>query len=133
MPRFLSEKNEVDLQLALTAIAVCPTLEDASTYLLEAHGLTVSPAKLEVHCGKEAERYGRVHEQITPRLEQKARWGNAYRAGIVYRKALEAIHEQLEGNTIEDPARLAVELHTRIIDPIMVMQSLIETRGLPAA
>ena len=77
MPRFLSEKNEFDLQLALIAIAICPTLEHPSTYLLEAHGLTVSPAKLEVHRSREAERYRRVREQIPPQL--RARLPAAYR------------------------------------------------------
>jgi hypothetical protein len=72
MPRFLSEKNELDLQFALAAMAVFPTLEDASAHLLKAHGITVSPAKLEVHRRKEAEQYGKVREQMQPLVEKRA-------------------------------------------------------------
>jgi hypothetical protein len=71
MPRFLSEKNEVDLNLPLAAMAMFPTLEDASAYLLAAHGLTVSPAKLEVHRRIEAESYEKAKEQMQSVREKR--------------------------------------------------------------
>jgi hypothetical protein len=52
-------------------MAMFPTLEEASAYLLEAHGITVSPAKLEVHRPIEAERYLKVREHAQAHIERR--------------------------------------------------------------
>jgi hypothetical protein len=55
--RFLSEKNEVDIELALVTMALLPDDEAAAVQLKEQHGITTTAARLAVVRRRFAEQF----------------------------------------------------------------------------
>lgn len=68
--KFLSEKNQVDVDLALATMAACSTLEEASKHLKKEHGLTINPKKLEVFKRMHLEEYEKLRNELAPLREQ---------------------------------------------------------------
>lgn len=112
MSHMLSEKNETDHQLAMAAMAAYPTLEQASEFLAE-QGMTVSPAKLEVHKRLYPDLYEEARRQIAPRLENNLT-GNLLDTARVASEAMNVAvirtRERLDKNMVTDPARTARDL-----------------------
>ncbi len=138
MAHFLSEKNEVDVELALAAIAAHPTFEQASEYLKDAEGMTVSAAKLEVHARKDKEKLESLREQLAPRIEAiraNDMLDNAGLATELERMCMERLQSQLEFNEVRDPARVArdlADLKAKNVDKRLAVQGrptqIVETR-----
>lgn len=111
--RVLTDKSESDVELTLAAIAAHPTFEQASQYLLDAHELRCSPAKLEVYNRKEREKVEALREQLAPRVEAiraNDMLDNVGLATELERVCMERLQQKLEFNEVKDPARVARDL-----------------------
>jgi hypothetical protein len=69
--KFLSEKNNVDLELALSAMAATASLPQAVELLNDKHGITTSVARLEVVRRVNAQRYGELCRQWAVKKERQ--------------------------------------------------------------
>jgi len=126
--RFLSEKNDVDVQKALTAMVLYDTLEEAVDYLSD-EGITTSVEKLEVWRDRMyAERYQKRREELGPVIEARLATGlldNATVASDVTRLAIEKTRELLEEGKLKDPSRVARDLSqvaTQAVDKRLALQ-----------
>jgi hypothetical protein len=111
--KFLSYKNDVDWELALTALATAPTPEQAVEYLKEYHDRQTTVAVLEGFRRARPERYEQVRRQLTPRLEQELTDGlldNARLATIATNMAIKRTMELLERGVCRDPSKVARDL-----------------------
>lgn len=112
MSHFLSEQNDVDMELALGVMAACPTLEEASERLAE-QGMTVSAAKLEVMGRRFPERYEAARRQIAPQLEGLAtgQMLDVTRLALAAQQtAISRTMERLKDGQCADPSKVARDL-----------------------
>jgi hypothetical protein len=110
---FVDEANEVNTELALSAIATCPTMAHASTLLKERHGVTCTPAKLRVVASHHPEELDKLRERIAPKIEAATAnnmLSNAWEATEVENLAIERAREMLEEDRIADPSKVARDL-----------------------
>ena len=145
MSHFLAAQNDFDVESALTAMIVCPTLDDA-VEVLAAQGMTVSAAKLEVfrsgniEHGTIRERYEKRREELAPMLEgilANDMLDTARRSEIVINFAIEKTEELLRDGRVADPSKVARDLsqvRTQAIDKRLAMQGrptqIVETRDV---
>jgi hypothetical protein len=139
MSNYLSYKNDMDWELALSAVAAHPTLEEAAAYLQEYHGKTCTPAVLDGFRKARPERYERVRRQLTPRLEQDLADGlldNARLAATATSLAIEQTMKLLEAGRCQDPSKVARDLadvQAKSIDKKLALEGrpsqVIETRN----
>lgn len=109
----LAAGNEVNVELAIAAIALCPTLEDASGYLKEQHGIQASPEKLAVMKRHHPERLEKAREQAAPHLEgvlANDMLDNASLATRVENVAIQRTLVMLEEGKMQDPSKVARDL-----------------------
>lgn len=138
MKQFLSEKNEVHLELALGAIAAMPTLQKASEHLENVHGISVSEEKLAVMREKYHGEYEKLREQLAPAIEASLTndsLGIARRATEVEALAISRTEEMLAEGRARDPSRIARDLadvKAKNIDKRLALQGrptqIVETR-----
>ncbi len=126
--RFLSEKNDVDVQKALTAMVMYERLDEAADYLLQ-EGITTTVEKLEVWRDRMyAERYEKRREELAPILEARLASGlldNAGLAADVTRLAITKTRDLLEEGRVADPSRVARDLSqvaTQAVDKRLALQ-----------
>ena len=126
--RFLSEKVDLDVEKAVTAIAAYRTLPEAVEYL-KSEGITTTEAKLKVwRDTMYADRVRKRREQIAPLIEEKLAndlLGNATLASDVTALAIEKTRELLEEGKIADPSRVARDLSqvgTQAVDKRLALQ-----------
>jgi hypothetical protein len=110
---FLSEKNEVHVDLALATMAACPTLEIASEQMKKLHGITVSATKLDVFKRAHLEEYEKLRNQLAPLREQS--FANdmldvAAMATQVEQVAVTHTLTLLSEGKISDPSKVARDL-----------------------
>jgi hypothetical protein len=124
----LSEKNDVDVQKALTAMVMYQTLGEALDYL-QGEGITTSVEKLEVWRDRMyAERYEKRREELAPILEARLASNlleNAASASDVTALAIQKTREMLEDGRISDPSRVARDLSqvgTQAVDKRLALQ-----------
>lgn len=109
---FVSETNEVNLELALSAIATCPTMAHAST-LLKDQGVTCTPAKLRVVAAQHSEELDKLRARVAPKIEAAAAnnmLSTVWEAGEVQNLAIERARELLEEDRVADPSKVARDL-----------------------
>lgn len=126
--KFLSEKNEADVQKALTAMVMFETLDEAVSYL-EDEGIKTSAEKLEVWRDRMyAERFQRRREELAPVIEARLASNlldNAGLAADVTRLAIEKTRDMLADGRIADPSRVARDLSqvaTQAVDKRLALQ-----------
>jgi hypothetical protein len=113
--RFLSPKNDLDVECVATALVLAPTLEDAVEILAE-QGATVTVDTLRVWRDRDpfvSERYEKRRTELAPQLEPifaNDLLDNARRATLVIRLAIERTKELLEAGEVRDPSRVARDL-----------------------
>jgi hypothetical protein len=136
----LSEKNELHHELALTAIAAFPTLEEAAEYMWENHEIRVSVAKLEVYRdGRFKEDYLKHRDEFAAKFEKDLAnnlLDTAARATAVTQLAVAQTAEMLAQGKIKDPSKVARDLSqvaTQAIDKRLALQGrpthVVETRN----
>jgi hypothetical protein len=111
--RHLSEKNEMDRELALTAIAAYPDTTEASEFLQAEHELIASPRKLEVFAQYQSQSLQEVRQRLAPVKEAKLRHDLQDTAGMataVTQAAIQRTGELLEEGRIQDPAKAARDM-----------------------
>ena len=112
---FLSRRNDLDIERAIAAMIVSPTLEDAVETLRQ-QGTQTTVEHLRVWRDREPtirERYEKRRIELTPRLERNFAndlLDNARRASLSVRLAIEHTHELLEADVVQDPSRVARDL-----------------------
>ncbi|HTA98678.1 MAG TPA: hypothetical protein VK730_13680 [Solirubrobacteraceae bacterium] len=128
MTRFLSEKVDLDVEKAVTAIAAYRTLPEAVDYLAS-EGITTTESKLKVwRDTMYADRVRKRREQIAPLIEEKLAsdlLGNATLASDVTALAIQKTREMLEDGKIADPSRVARDLSqvgTQAVDKRLALQ-----------
>lgn len=113
VPRpFVSGSNELNLELALSALATCPTMAHAST-LLKGQGVICTPAKLRVLASQHSEELDKLRERVAPKIEAAVAnnmLSNAWEATEVENLAIERAREMLEEGRIADPSKVARDL-----------------------
>jgi hypothetical protein len=103
----------LDMELALNAVAAFPSLEGAVEHLRDTHEIETTPERLEVECRRFPERLARIREEWAPRREALAAQrmlDNTSRAGEVLALAIEKTREHLESGRCADPATVARSL-----------------------
>lgn len=126
--RFLSEKNDVDVQKTLTAMVMFETLPEVVSYLQD-EGITTSVEKLEVWRDRMyAERLQKRREELAPVIEARLAadmLDNATLASDVTRLAIEKTRDMLESGRVLDPSRVARDLSqvaTQAVDKRLALQ-----------
>jgi hypothetical protein len=126
--RFLSEKVDLDVEKAITAMAAYPTLAEAVEYLL-GEGVTTTEAKLRVwRDTMYSDRYRKRRAELAPLIEEKLAGdllGNAALASDVTALAITKTRELLEEGRIADPSRVARDLSqvgTQAVDKRLALQ-----------
>lgn len=113
-PRHLvHQDNEVNLELALSAIAVCPTVAHATTLLKENYGVTATPLHLRHLATAHVEELQQLREKIAPKIEQAVATNmlsNVWEATEVENMAIERTREMLEEGRIADPSKVARDI-----------------------
>lgn len=112
MSRFLTEKNDLDMEKTISAVIMTDTLDEASDVLKQS-GLTVSPAKLEVMVRLYRERFDERREELAPVIEARfanRELSNAMKAAACIDIAIDKTRELLESGKCVDPARVARDL-----------------------
>ena len=132
------EGSDVEMNLMFTAIAMLPTLAQASEYLHDEHNLHCSVAKMEVLRRKFPEMEERVRAQLAPQLEARAAndmLDVAMLCGDVEREAIIVTYALLAEGKVQDPSKVARDLadvKAKNIDKRLSLQgrptSIIETR-----
>jgi hypothetical protein len=113
--RFLSPKNDLDVECVATALVLAPTLEDA-VEILAAQGATVTVDTLRVWRDRDpfiSVRYEKRRTELAPQLEPifaNDLLDNARRAALVISLAIEKTKELLEAGEVRDPSRVARDL-----------------------
>lgn len=110
---FVAEGNELNTELALSAIATCPTMAHATVLLKEKHGVICTPAKLRVVASHHPEELDKLRERIAPKVEAATANNmltNAWEATEVESLAIERAREMLEEGRIADPSKVARDL-----------------------
>ena len=112
---FLSRKNDVDVETAITAMIVCPTLDDA-VEVLKGQGIQTTTGVLEVWRDREPairERYQKRREELAPQLEgifANDLLDNGRRGTLAIRLAVEETIKRLEDGTVADPSKVARDI-----------------------
>jgi hypothetical protein len=112
---FLSRHNDLDIERAIAAMIVCPTLEDA-VEALKQQGTQTTVALLEVWRDREpgiSERYAKRREELAPQLEgifANDLLDNARRSSLVIQLAIDETKQRLETGTVAEPSRVARDL-----------------------
>ena len=110
---FLSRHNDLDIERAIAAMIVCPTLEDA-VEALKQQGTQTTVALLEVWRDREpgiSERYEKRREELA--LEgafANDLLDNTKRSTTVIRLAIEETDKRLKTGNVADPSRVARDL-----------------------
>jgi hypothetical protein len=107
------EKNDVEMNLMFTAIAMFPTLEHASVYLKTEQNLLASPAKMEVLMRRFPEQAQEAAERVAPLREAQLTQGmlnNADLANRVEMLAIQTTEQFLQEGRVADPSRVARDL-----------------------
>ena len=113
--RFLSTKNDLDVECVATALVLAPSLEDAVEVLAE-QGKTVTVDTLRVWRDRDpiiSERYQKRRVELAPQLETRFAndlLDNARRAVLVTSLAIEKTRELLIAGEVRDPSRVARDL-----------------------
>ena len=108
----VSDGNEINTEMALSAIATCPTMAHAST-LLKGQGITCTPAKLRVMASLHSEELDKLRERVAPKIEAAAAnnmLSTVWEASEVQNLAIERAKEMLEEGRIADPSKVARDL-----------------------
>lgn len=109
----LCEQNELDMEIVLSAMAFHPTLQQASDYLFQEHGMQVSEAKLGVLQNKHRERYEKIRTAYASRIETGRAHDMLGVAGLcteVERAAVTRAGEMLAEGRVHDPSKVARDL-----------------------
>jgi hypothetical protein len=112
--KFLSD-SDFDHERAVTALIVCPSVEDA-VEALKNQGITTTVAKLEVMRDKVPsfmERYQERRQELAPILEgilANDLLDNARRSTVAVNLAVQKTQELLEAGKVQDPSRVARDL-----------------------
>jgi hypothetical protein len=109
----LCEKNELDMQITLTAMATYPTLDEASDFLNEVHRLQCSPEKMRVLEKRFPKELAEARKRAAPILEAKAAadmLDTASMALHVQQIAIAATRTALAEGHVKDPAKVARDL-----------------------
>jgi hypothetical protein len=115
MGRFLSRANDFDVERAITAMIVCPTLEDA-VEVLKLQGTPATVDWLRVWRDRDPivkERYQHRREELAPQLEgmfANDLLDNARMATLAVKLAIEKTEELLTAGKVGDPSRIARDL-----------------------
>lgn len=112
---FLSRNNDFDVERAVTAIIVSPTLEDA-VEALKQQGKTTTVGTLRTWRDNDPltrQRYEERRKQLVPQLE--TRFANdlldsSRRATLVTRLAIDQTRELLNAGEVRNPSRVARDL-----------------------
>lgn len=114
MAGFLSYRNDLDMEKAMTAIIVSDSLEDAVEALkVEGHQTTVGFLETLPRNPGLRERFEKRREELAPALEgifANDLLDNARRAALVTRLAIDQTQRMLENNEIREPSRVARDL-----------------------
>jgi hypothetical protein len=125
--RFLSEKNEVDIELALVTMALLPD-DEAAALQLKAHGITTTAARLAVVRRRFAEQFQEAREGVAGQQENALisdLGDNAKLAGVAIRLAVKRTLELLAEGRVQDPSRVARDLadvQAKAIDKSRLLQ-----------
>jgi hypothetical protein len=126
--RFLSEKNEVDIELALVTMALVIDDEAAATQLKEHHGITTTAAHLAVVRRRFAEQFQKAREGVAVQQEKALvsdLSDNAKLAGIAVQLAINRTLELLASGSCQDPSKVARDLadvQAKAIDKSRLLQ-----------
>lgn len=126
--RYLTWKNELDVEQALHAIVAYPTLEQAVEYLKDQKRTTTVETLRVFRDVQFKDRYQKLREELAPTLEAMAAddmLDNARLAAEVERLAIEKTRELLVAGKITEPAKVARELSqvkTQSIDKRLALQ-----------
>jgi hypothetical protein len=108
----VSDGNEVNTEMALSAIATCPTMAHAAT-LLKEQGITCTPAKLRTMASLHSEELDKLRERVAPKIEAAAAnnmLSTVWEASEVQNLAIERAKEMLEEGRVADPSKVARDL-----------------------
>jgi hypothetical protein len=126
--RFLSEKNDVDVQKTLTAMVMYETLPEVASYL-EDEGISTTVEKLEVWRDRMyADRLQKRRAELAPVIEARLAadmLDNATLASDVTRLAIAKTRDMLEAGRVADPSRVARDLSqvaTQAVDKRLALQ-----------
>jgi predicted DNA-binding protein (UPF0251 family) len=126
--RFLSEKNEVDVELALVTMALLPDDEAAAVQLKEQHGITTTAARLAVVRRRFAEQFQKAREGVAVQQEKALisdLGDNAKLAGVAIQLAVKRTLELLAEGRVQDPSRVArdvADVQAKAIDKSRLLQ-----------
>jgi hypothetical protein len=113
--RFLDRSNDFDVERAITAMMLSPTLEDAVD-VLKLHGIVTTVHHLRVWRDVDPairERYGKRRQELAPQIEGRLAndlLDNAERASAVIGVAIERTQELLDAGKVAEPSRVARDL-----------------------
>lgn len=112
-PKFMSEKNQVDVDLALATIAACPTLQAASEHLKQEYNIIVTEKTLKVYEYRYRGEFEKIRNQLAPLREQSLAndmLDVASMATQVEQVAIEHTMELLAAGKVSDPSKVARDL-----------------------
>lgn len=126
--KFLSEKNELDIELALVTMALHTNDEAAAVQLKEHHGITTTAARLAVVRHRFAEQFQKAREGVAVQQENALisdLGDNAKLAGVAIQLAVKRTLELLAEGRVQDPSRVARDLadvQAKAIDKSRLLQ-----------
>jgi hypothetical protein len=126
--RFLSEKNELDIELALVTMALLADDEAAAVQLKEHHGITTTAARLAVVRRRFAEQFQKAREGVAVQQERALisdLGDNAKLAGVAVQLAVKRTLELLAAGKCTDPSKVARDLadvQAKAIDKSRLLQ-----------
>ncbi len=142
MGKFLSYKDDTQIELALMAMAASPTLEDACAYLKAEHNLETQPSNLTAMARFRPAQYEELRAKIVPLKEQSLTHNmldNALYASDVTRVAMEQLMARLQENRIAPEhlsrvARDVADVQAKSIDKKLALEGrpnvITETRNV---
>src|SRR5262249_43675184 len=111
--RFLSERNEVDIELALVTMALLADDEAVAIQLKEHHGIITTAARLAVVRRRFADQFQTAREGVAVQQENALigdLGDNAKLAGVAIQLAVKRTLELLAEGRVQDPSRVARDL-----------------------
>jgi hypothetical protein len=112
---FLARNNDFDVERAITAMLLSPTLDDA-VHVLKLQGVATTVEHLRVWRDRDPairDRYEERRQELAPQIEGRFAndlLDNAQRATAVITVAIDKTRELLDDGKVQDPARVARDL-----------------------
>jgi hypothetical protein len=126
--KFLSLKNDVDVEICLHTIALYPDLEEAAAHLKQFHGLTTTPTQLGNLRHQFPEEFQRARESMSQRQERMLisdLGDEAAQATGIIAEGLKQVQRRLEAGTVQEPWRVVRDIadaRSKAIDKSRLLQ-----------